>query len=94
MTLAPTDDERMIEAIRYRSAFSPTHHQIGRIIAMIENGDMILVNQIPEHLRETVRQGNDLPTGFVMVDALSRKILDDYEAICTVESLLNAGKSQ
>ena len=80
MTLEPTEDERVIEAIRYRSAFSPTHHQIGRIIAMIENGDMIHVDQIPAHLRETVRQGNDLPTGFVSVDALSRQIWADYTA--------------
>jgi len=81
MPLAPTDDERLIEAIRYRSAFSPTHHQIGRIIAMIENGDMIHVDQIGAHLRETVRQGNDLPAGVAMVDPvddLRRQIWADY----------------
>ena len=81
MTPAPTDGERLIEAIRYRSAFSPTHHQIGRIIAMIENGDMIHVNQISWHLRETVRQGNDLPAGVALVDPvddLRRQIWADY----------------
>jgi len=80
MPLAPTDDERLIEAIRYRRSFSPTHHQIGRIIAMIENGDMIHVDQIGAHLRETASRGNDLPTGFVSVDALSRQIWADYTA--------------
>jgi len=81
MTLAPTDDERLIEAIRYRSAFSPTHHQIGRIIAMIQDGDMIHVNQIAAHLRETASRGNDLPSGVAVVDpveSLRRQIWMDY----------------
>ena len=82
MPLAPTDDERLIEAIRYRSDFSPTHHQIGRIIAMIENGDMILVDQIAGYLRDTVSRGNDLPAGVALVDPvgdLRRRIWADYE---------------
>ena len=39
----------IICAIRNRSTFSPTHYQIGLLIAAIEDGDLIHVDQAAEH---------------------------------------------
>jgi len=52
MTLAPTDDERMMESLRHRKHTDPSLSDVLRLVQLARDGELILTSEAPSHLLE------------------------------------------